>query len=77
MFKYSNIHVKIPGTDNCIYPGMHIKLSRFDTTLWEVRCDWYSFDDNRLLWGLHLIDIKTGQVKPLLKSDLLDVYMME
>lgn len=72
-----DIRINIPGTCECIRPGDKIKLNRFSNMVWDVGCGWYSFDDNRPFWGLYLTNLSTGQVKPLLKSDLYDIYLIE
>lgn len=73
----SKIKIKIPGTCECIYPGCKIKLNRFSNILWTVNCGWFNFDDNRPFWGMYLTNLQTGNVKPLLQTDLEDIYIIE
>ena len=72
-----DICVEIPGTCQYIRPGDIVKLGRFETTRWQVGFGWFSFDENRPFYGMYLTNIQSGQVKPLLKTDLDDIYMIE
>ena len=72
-----DICVEIPGTCQYIRPGDIVKLGRFETTTWQVGFGWFSFDENRPFYGMYLTNIQSGQVKPLLKTDLDDIYMIE
>lgn len=73
----TSIKLQIPGTRECIYPGCKIRIGRFSSTTWLVGFGWFSFDDNRPFYGMYLTDLNSGKVKPLLKTDLDDVYMID
>ena len=71
------VKLNIPGTNQYIFQGCKVKLGRFHSQLWEVGLGWFDFDDNRPFWGFYLSNIQTGQVKPLLKTDLVDIYVIQ
>lgn len=71
------LRLDIPGTNQYIRPGNKIKLGRFSSILWIADHGWFEFDGNRPFCGWHLSNSETGQVKPLLKTDLDDVYLIE
>lgn len=72
-----DISIPIPGSCQCIRPGDTVKLGRFEATRWQVGFGWFSFDENRPFYGIYLTNLQSGQVKPLLKTDLDDIYMIE
>ena len=72
-----DIRLEIPGSCQCIHPGDKVKLGRFETTEWVVGFGWFSFDENRPFYGMYLTDFSSGKVKPLIQTDLDDIYMIE
>ena len=56
---------------------LKVKLHRFDNRFWIVNYGWFDFDGNREICGWYLSDIQTGEVKPLLRTDLDDIYVIE
>lgn len=73
----TELKILIPGTDQYIVPGNIVKLGRFNTDRWQVNYDWFEFDGNRPMCGWYLINIETHQIKPLLKPDLIDIYVVD
>ena len=69
--------LEIPGTKDCLKPGDKIKLGRFQSKLWTVHYGWFDFAGNRAFCGWFLTSLDTGDVKPLLKIDLDDIYLIE
>lgn len=69
--------LNIPGTNEYIHPGNNVKLGRFNSEKWRVNHGWFEFDGNRPMCGWYLTNLDTLQVKPLLKIDLEDIYVIE
>lgn len=72
-----SLKLEIPGTSEFIVPGSKIKLDRFESTLWLVHHGWFDFAGNRAFCGWFLTNLESGQVKPLLRIDLDDIYLVE
>ena len=66
-----------PGTTECLRPGDKVKLGRFDIQQWVVNYGWFDFAGNRAFCGWFLTNFDSGEVKPLLKIDLEDLYQLE
>ena len=73
----NDLTLDIPGSCQCLHPGDKIKLGRFDSVVLVVNYGWFEFDGNRPFCGWFLTNFETGKVKPLLKTDLYDCYMIE
>lgn len=71
------IMLDVPQLHICLCPGLKVKLHRFDNRFWIVNYGWFDFDGNREICGWYLSDIQTGEVKPLLRTDLDDIYVIE
>ena len=71
------IQLDIPGQNMCLHPGDNVKLGRFQSKLWTVHYGWFEFEGNRAFCGWYLTSLDTGDVKPLLKRDLYDIYLVE
>lgn len=68
----------IPEFKISLCPGSKVKLGRFETTLWVVSYGWYSWGGNRPVCGWYLVNMKNPRdVKPLQKTDLDDIYLVE
>lgn len=74
---YDQLKLAVPGTGEAITPGCKVKLGRFDHATWTVHHGWFDFAGNRAFCGWFLTDLESGQVKPLLKIDLDDIYLIE
>lgn len=73
-----SIYLEIPGTSTKIYPGYKIKLNRFDSDLWTVHYGWFDFSGNRPMLGWYLTnDSDSNSVKPVQKTDLYDIYLVD
>lgn len=73
-----SIYLEIPGTSTKIYPGYKIKLNRFDSDLWTVHYGWFDFSGNRPMLGWYLTnDTNSNSVKPVQKTDLYDIYLVD
>lgn len=73
-----NLTLDIPEYKMVLSPGCKIKLSRFDTTTWVVSHGWFTWGGNRPFCGWYLTNIDDPtEVKPLQKSDLDDIYMIQ
>ncbi len=71
-----DIYLEQPNSDNTIYPGDLITLSRFDMTSWEVHYGWYSYGGNRPFCGWYLTEANNPEhIELLLLSDLDDTYI--
>lgn len=73
----NDISIEVPGTCLKLHPGDRVKLGRFSNKTWLLNCGWFSFNDNRPFWGMYLTQLDTGDVKPLLYTDLEDIYAIE
>lgn len=73
----NSVSLNIPGTNQFISPGCRVRLGRFEMDEWEVKFGWYSFDNNRMIYGVYLVELGSMRVKPLLKTDLDDIYMVD
>ena len=72
------IYIAIPGSDIKLYPGYKIKLNRFDSDLWTVHYGWFDFSGNRPMLGWYLTnDSDSNSVKPVQKTDLYDIYLVD
>ena len=72
----NQLKLQIPGTCEYIFPGCRIRLHRFDTSTWIVQHGWFEFDGNRPFCGWYLVDPEHGIIKPLLKTDMDDIYLV-
>lgn len=72
---YNYMKLDVPSLGTYLCPGQRIRLSRFDTQTWCVRFGWFSFGGNRPMCGWNLTN-ELGEVKPLLLTDLDDIYMI-
>lgn len=67
-----------PETNVTLFPGVRVKLSRFDSVVWVVSFGWYTCNGNRPVCGWYLTSVgPVSQVKPLHKTDLDDIYIVE
>lgn len=74
----SNLTLEIPSVGLTISPGNHIRLGRFDNTVWLVNHGWYSYGGNRPICGWYLQNIQKPEVvKPIHPDDLDDCYLIE
>ena len=73
----NGLQLQIPDTCECIRPGSKIRLHRFSTECWIVNHGWFEFDGNRPVCGWYLVNAEKGIIKPLLKTDLDDIYLVE
>jgi hypothetical protein len=69
--------LNIPNSRDYIFQGDIVRLGRFDTKEWTVKFGWYSFGGNRPVCGWFLSNEEDGQIKPLQKPDLDDIYVIE
>lgn len=74
---YDNLRLQVPSTNQYLYPGAKIKLHRFDSDIWIVNFGWYSFDNNREIYGWYLVRLKDAEIKPIYKCDLMDCYFIQ
>lgn len=75
--KYSGLSLAVPNTNHIITPGCKVKLGRFKVAIWTVNFGWFSFSGNRPMCGWYMSNDDTGVIKPLLLTDLDDIYMIE
>lgn len=72
------LKIQIPGCNQFITPGCRVKLGRFETSTWVVLHDWYTWGGNRPVCGWHLFNLDNpSEIKPLQKTDLDDIYIIE
>lgn len=70
--------LEIPEFHIVIRPGSWVRLGRFESTVWVVAHGWYSWGGNREVCGWYLIQKnKPDNIKPLQKTDLDDIYLVE
>lgn len=69
--------IQIPDACCCIKPGYKVKLGRFESEQWVVGYGWFSFGGNRPFCGWFLTSCDSGEVKPLQRPDLDDIYVIE
>ena len=75
---YEELRVDVPHLNMSLVPGCHVKLGRFETTVWVVSYGWYSWGGNRPQLGWFLADESNpSTVKPLQLPDLDDIYFVE
>lgn len=74
---FDDIYLEIPGTCQRLYPGVKVKLHRFNSKPWIVNYGWFTFDGNRAICGWYLTDFEKGDIKPLMRTDLRDIYLIE
>ena len=73
-----SMELHVPGTDITLSPGDHIRIGRFDTTIWTVGYGWYAWGGNRPVCGWYLTDYENASsVRPLQKPDLDDIYAVD
>lgn len=73
----SDMSLQIPETCMYLHPGDKVKLHRFDSILWIVSYGWFTFDGNRGICGWYLTNFETGKIKPIMKTDLRDIYLID
>ena len=66
----------VPNSNIDLYPGDVIRIERFSMTSWIVQYGWYTWGGDRPVCGWSLRDTKTGNVKPLQETDLIDIYLV-
>ena len=72
------LELPIPDAGITLRPGARVKLGRFESTVWLVLHDWYTYGGNRPVCGWYLMDTNDpGTIKPLSKPDLDDIYLVE
>lgn len=72
------LRIDLPNCNNCLRPGDHIKLGRFDHETWVVSYGWYSWGGNRPVLGWYLVSLdRDNTLKPLQQTDLIDIYLIE
>ena len=69
--------LNIPNSGDVIRPGNSVRLGRFSDDEWLVCFGWYSFGGNRPVCGWYLTNLQYGNIKPLQKTDLDDIYLVE
>ncbi len=69
--------IQIPDCNCCIKPGLNVKLGRFQPVYWIVGYGWYSWGGNRPICGWYLIRCTDNIIKPLQRTDLDDIYVVE
>jgi len=69
--------IQVPETSLSIRAGDIVKLGRFDAARWRVEYGWYTWGGNRPFCGWYLTNVDTLDVKPLQKTDLDDIYVIE
>lgn len=69
--------IPIPGTNEYLQQGYKVKLGRFNTEKWVLNHGWFEYDGNKPMCGWYLTNIDTFKIKPLLKPDLIDIYIVE
>lgn len=73
-----NLCIHMPNNKCVLRPGSRVKLGRFESILWSVQYGWYSYAGNREVCGWYLICMgDTSIVKPLFRTDLYDIYLIE
>lgn len=76
-FPVSDSEFVLPNSDSKIKPGYEVVLDRFSTVRWVVGFGWYRCDGNRETCGWYLKNKEnTNIIKPLLKTDLYDIYIV-
>ena len=68
--------LEVPNAGTTISPGYKIKIGRFSDKLWTVCFGWYSFGGNRAVCGWYLESEDAGEVKPIFRIDLDDIYII-
>lgn len=71
--------IPVPGVPGqFIEPGCIIKIGRFSRVRWRVKHGWYSYANNRPVYGFFLVnESNMNEIRPLQKPDLNDVYLIE
>lgn len=69
--------LQIHNTDRYLQPSDIVKLGRFDDESWIVGYGWFSFGGNRPWCGWYLTSMSNNTVKPLLLTDLDDIYVIQ
>ena len=69
--------IQVPETSLSIQAGYIVKLGRFDAARWKVGYGWYTWGGNRPFCGWYLTNVDTMDVKPLQRTDLDDIYVIE
>lgn len=72
----NNLTLEVPNANRVIIPGNKVQLGRFNAKIWIVRFGWYSFGGNRSVCGWYLEAESGGEVKPIFKIDLDDIYIV-
>ena len=70
----ADLYIEIPGTLQRIYPESKLKLGRFSRTVWTANYGWFQLDGERPWCGWYLVSDTDSEIKPLLKTDLVDCY---
>lgn len=74
---YNDICIRLPECELCIRSGNIVRLGRFDHESWLVSYGWYTWGGNRPVCGWYLINTESNVIKPLQKTDLDDIYVIE
>lgn len=74
---HAGMFLDIPHTRNQISPGCKVRLGRFSDDTWTVNFGWFSFSGNRPMCGWYFTSDDGEKVKPILLTDLDDIYMIE
>lgn len=69
--------IEVPNANISIRPGNKVKLGKFESELWKVCYGWYAWGGNRPVCGWYLVSENNGNIKPLQKPDLDDIYIIE
>ena len=74
----STTTLEIPEFNITLTPGCRVKLGRFAVEIWEVQFGWYTWGGNRPVCGWYLKNTMIPcDIKPLQKTDLDDIYLVE
>ena len=68
--------LEVPNAQTTISPGYKIQIGRFNAQVWIVRFGWYNFGGNRSVCGWYLESESGNDIKPILKIDLDDIYII-
>lgn len=70
--------IEVPEFNIRLSEGSRVKLGRFESTVWVLSHGWYSWGGNRPVCGWYLSNMENpAEVKPLQKTDLDDIYLVE
>lgn len=78
MYHDNHMKLDIPEYHITLFPGCKVRLGRFESTVWVVSYGWYTWGGNRPVCGWYLFNLENPlELKPLQKTDLDDIYLME